>query len=176
MDAGLGKQLGDIVSKKGGSAAEDYYRYMLLKEKVKNGLGDESLLTFQSEKEAIEMSILTNLLNITESSPEFSQVVDITGSRDRYEQARILAEVVYDKARAEQILSWYTPDKKSLTDHFSARTDKAVTLRTSKGGDFSASLNKFSREVKPLTPKWVELITGATDRNTAALQAAIEKK
>ena len=175
MDAGHGKQLGDIVSKKGGSAAEDYYRYMLLKEKVKNGLGDESLLTFQSEKEAIEMSILSNLLNITESSPEFSQVVDITGSRDRYEQARILAEVVYDKARAEQILSWYTPNKTSLTDHFTARTNKAVTIRSNKGSDFSASLNKYSGEVKPVTPKWVELLTGATDRNTAALTASLQR-
>ena len=174
MDAGLGKQLGDIVSKKSGSAAEDYYRYMLLKEKVKNGLGDESLLTFQSEKEAIEMSILSNLLNITESSPEFSQVVDITGSRDRYEQARILAEVVYDKARAEQILSWYTPGKESLNKHFTERTDKAVTIRANKGADFSASLTKFSGEAKAITPKWVELITGATDRNTAVLQATIK--
>ena len=173
MDAGLGKQLGDIVSKKGGSAAEDYYRYMLLKEKVKNGLGDESLLTFQSEKEAIEMSILSNLLNITESSPEFSQVVDITGSRDRYEQARILAEVVYDKARAEQILSWYTPGRESLNNHFSARTAKAVNIRANKGADFSASLSKFSGEAKAITPKWVELLTGATDRNTAAIQATI---
>ena len=115
MDAGLGKQLGDVVSKKGGSAAEDYYRYMLLKAKVDAGSADKKLLKFQSEKETIELSILTNLMDITESSPEFSQVVDITGSRDRYEQARILAEVVYDKARAEQILSWYTPNKTSCS-------------------------------------------------------------
>jgi hypothetical protein len=101
--------------------------------------------------------------------------VDITGSRDRYEQARILAEVVYDKARAEQILSWYTPNKTSLTDHFTARTNKAVTIRSNKGADFSASLNKYSGEVKPVTPKWVELLTGATDRNTAALTASLQR-
>ena len=84
-------------------------------------------------------------MDITESSPEFSQVVDITGSRDRYEQARILAEVVYDKARAEQILSWYTPNKESLTSHFSARTDKALTIRRAAGQTFTASLNATSR-------------------------------
>ena len=145
MDVGLGKQLGDVVSKKGGSAAEDYYRYMLLKAKVDAGSADAKLLKFQSEKETIELSILTNLMDITESSPEFSQVVDITGSRDRYEQARILSEVVYDKARAEQILSWYTPNKESLTSHFSARTDKALTIRRAAGQTFTASLNATSR-------------------------------
>ena len=175
MDAGLGKQLGDVVSKKGGSAAEDYYRYMLLKAKVEAGSADAKLLKFQSEKETIELSILTNLMDITESSPEFSQVVDITGSRDRYEQARILAEVVYDKARAEQILSWYTPNKTSLTDHFTARTNKAVSIRSNKGSDFSSSLYKYSGEVKTVTPKWVVLLTGATDRNTAALTASLQR-
>jgi hypothetical protein len=39
-----------------------------------------ALLTIQSEREAIEMSILQNLINITESSPEFAQVVDITAA------------------------------------------------------------------------------------------------
>ena len=34
MDAGLGKQTGDIVSSKKASAQEEYYRYMLLKEKL----------------------------------------------------------------------------------------------------------------------------------------------
>ena len=145
MDAGLGKQLGDVVSKKCGSAAEEYYRYMLLKAKVEAGSADEKLLRFQSEKEAIELSILSNLLDITESSPEFSQVVDITGSRDRYEQARILSEVVYDKARAEQILSWYTPNKESLTTHFKHRTDKALTVRAAAGQTFTATLNATQR-------------------------------
>jgi hypothetical protein len=167
MDAGLGKQLGDVVSKKSGSAAEEYYRYMLLKAKVEAGSADAKLLKFQSEKEAIELSILTNLLDITESSPEFSQVVDITGSRDRYEQARILSEVVYDKARAEQILSWYTPDKKSLTDHFTARTNKALDVRASAGKGFTDSLNAT---VQPsLTPDFSKFLTG---RITGAVAAA----
>jgi len=170
MDAGHGKQLGDIVSKKGGSAAEDYYRYMLLKEKVKNGLGDESLLTFQSEKEAIEMSILSNLLNITESSPEFSQVVDITGSRDRYEQARILAEVVYDKARAEQILSWYTPGKDSLTDHFKARNSKALEVRNAGGKGFTASLRAST--ARSLAPNVTGALANAVGGGATAADTA----
>ena len=36
MDAGEGKQTGDIVSSKKTSAQEEYYRYMLLEAKLKN--------------------------------------------------------------------------------------------------------------------------------------------
>ena len=161
MDAGLGKQIGDVVSKKGGSAAEDYYRYMLLKAKVDAGSADKKLLKFQSEKETIELSILTNLMDITESSPEFSQVVDITGSRDRYEQARILAEVVYDKARAEQILSWYTPDKASLTNHFTQRTKQAHDVRAAAGKNFTESLNASIKR-NGVAPNILGVLSGAT--------------
>jgi hypothetical protein len=135
MDAGLGKQTGDIVSSKKASAQEEYYRYMLLKEKLAatEAPNAHPLLKVQSEREAIEMSILRNLINITESSPEFSQVADITGSRDRYEQARILSEVVYDKVRAESILSFYTPDAEDLRNHFIHRTSESLKTRQGSG-------------------------------------------
>lgn len=171
MDVGLGKQLGDVVSKKGGSAAEDYYRYMLLKAKVEAGSADAKLLKFQSEKEAIELSILTNLMDITESSPEFSQVVDITGSRDRYEQARILSEVVYDKARAEQILSWYTPNKETLTSHFKQRTDVALGVRVQAGKGFSDSLSA-SIKGAGVAPDIVAILTGRSSAPAAAAPPA----
>jgi len=158
MDAGLGKQTGDIVSAKKGGAAEEYYRYMLLKEKlasIKEGSNADPLLKVQSEREAIEMSILRNLIDITESSPEFSQVVDITGSRDRYEQARILSEVVYDKARAEQILSWYTPDTASLKGHFTERIEHSTKARANGSTTMTSSLKKYSAATNI-----VETITG----------------
>ena len=142
MDAGLGKQTGDIVSSKKASAQEEYYRYMLLKEKLAataDGSTADPLLKVQSEREAIEMSILRNLINITESSPEFSQVADITGSRDRYEQARILSEVVYDKVRAESILSFYTPDAADLKNHFLHRTSESLKTRQGNGGKAAMS-------------------------------------
>jgi hypothetical protein len=130
-----GKQTGDIVSAKKASAQEEYYRYMLLEAKLKNMNGGpnsvkDDLLTVQSEREKIEMDILRNLINITESSPEFSQVVDITGSRDRYEQARLLSEIVYDKVRSERILSFYTPDKASMTNYFDTKTALAYDIRS----------------------------------------------
>ena len=124
--------MGDIVSKVKSSAQEEYYRYMLLEAKLKNikaGDGADKLLTVQSEREKIEMDILRNLIQITESSPEFSQVVDITGSRDRYEQARLLSEIVYDKVRSERILSFYTPSKDSMVGYFDERTNDALKVR-----------------------------------------------
>jgi len=131
MDSHEGKQAGDIVSSKKSSAKDEYYRYMLLKEKLAAAADDaaDPLLTVQSEREAIEINILRKLINITESSPEFSQIVDITGSRDRYEQARILAEVVYDKVRAETILSFYTPDRDKMKSYFADATRQSVKVR-----------------------------------------------
>ena len=165
MDAGEGKQTGDIVSAKKGSAAEEFYRYSLLEKKLENikkarddASSVDPLLTIQSEREAIEMSILQNLINITESSPEFAQVVDITGSRDRYEQARILSEVVYDKVRAEQILNFYTPAKSDLESHFKARTIRSLDARLSGQAHASSSLQKGGA---------TEQIKSATGRLTA---------
>lgn len=140
MNAGEGTNPGDVVSAKKGSAAEDYYRFMLLKEKLSLPAGADELLKVQSEREAIELDILRNLVKITESSPEFAQIVDITGSRDRYEQARILSEVVYDKVRAEAILGFYTPSKEALKSHFDTRTALATTTRQSGSVTMSQSI------------------------------------
>jgi hypothetical protein len=150
MDAGEGKQTGDIVSSKKTSAQEEYYRYMLLEAKLKNlkdGASDD-LLKVQSEREVIEMNILRKLMGITESSPEFSQVVDITGSRDRYEQARILSEVVYDKVRAETILSFYTPEKAGMERYFKDLTAASAASRLSKiGGAVGNAASAFGGSV-----------------------------
>lgn len=142
MDAGLGKQTGDIVSSKS-SSQEEYYKYMLLEAKLRNNAdaAADPLLKVQSEREAIEISILRNLVEITESSPEFAQISDITGSRDRYEQARILSEVVYDKVRAEAILGFYTPDGSSLKKHFKDRTDHSLKQRVEGAGQAKMSAN-----------------------------------
>lgn len=146
MDAGEGKQSGDIVSNKKASAQEEYYRYMLLEAKLRNlkEPNTDELLKVQSEREVIEMSILRNLMAVTESSPEFAQIVDITGSRDRYEQARILSEVVYDKIRAETILSFYTPDKTKMESYFKDVTKASSSKRINKlvgGGASGLALN-----------------------------------
>ena len=134
--ASEGKAPGDIMNKSGnytgGGAADEYYKYMLLAAKAGNNSSDtrlKNILASRSEREEIEVAILDKLVNIGESSPEFSQVAEITGSRDKFEMARILAEIVYDKARAEQILQFYTPNKTDLTNHFLKRTAESFAVR-----------------------------------------------
>lgn len=108
---------------------------MLMKEKFKTE-GDttlntdaKKLLGHKSEREEIEMLILRKLTDITESSPEFAQVVDMTGTKDRYKQAEKLAADVYDKIRAEELLKFYTPSDAQLRGHFKARTLPSAVAR-----------------------------------------------
>jgi hypothetical protein len=75
------------------------------------------------------MMILQQLTDITESSPEFAQVVDMTGTKDRYKQAEKLAADVYDSVRAKSILAMYTPSDETLRGHFKARTLPSALMR-----------------------------------------------
>jgi hypothetical protein len=119
----VGKSTGNHASITG-SAQEQYYRFMLMKEKAaaKNDTNLPKYLRATSEVEDIEVGILEKLVKITESSPEFAQIVSLTGSEDRFEQARILAKHVYDKVQAEQILSFYTPEASVLRKNFYDKT------------------------------------------------------
>jgi len=114
-------ETGNVVSQGPSSAQERYYNYMLMKAKLEaspvQGRGDKILKSL-SEKEEIEQQILERLVAIKESSPEFSQVSEITGSTDKFEMARELASLVYDKTRAEQILAFYTPGPEALKAQF----------------------------------------------------------
>lgn len=134
------EQVGDVVNGTNyhsGSAQDEYFKYKLLKEKLKLSRGDGNIINPQglrilkatSEKDEIELQILEKLTNITESSPEFAQVVDITGTKDRYEQAKRLAETVYDRVRSEQVLSMYTPSLATLQGHFKSRSIESAVGR-----------------------------------------------
>lgn len=128
---------GDNYASKAGSAQERYYRHMLLKEKLSDGEGKVSgenlkILQNKSERERIEIEILRDIMTYKESSPEFSQLVDLTGSRDVYAQAQFLAETVYDKMRAEEILGFYTPSKDTLRANFAMNTGAAIKKRADK--------------------------------------------
>jgi hypothetical protein len=115
-------ELGNVVSQNSGSAQERYYNFMLMKAKLEVSGADaarqKKLIGSLSEKEEIEQEILMKLSEIKESSPEFAQVSEITGSTDKFEMARELASLVYDKARAENILSFYTPGRTKLDETF----------------------------------------------------------
>jgi len=138
-------ELGDIVEKPS-SAQDEYYRFKLLKEKMdaagENAAEVKKVLGARSERDEIELEILKNLADITESSPEFAQIVDITGSRDRFEQARRLAEAVYDKMRAEQVLALYTPPKSELRGKFADRAERTAKKRAEAVGRFAADAAK----------------------------------
>lgn len=118
-----------------GSAQEEYYRnellrIKLLRDNTLSTVEKEAILQATSEREGIELRILAKLSAITESSPEFAQVVDLTGTKDKFEQAKRLAEVTYDRIRAQQVLSFYTPEEAVMKQHFRARTLPAALART----------------------------------------------
>lgn len=114
-------ETGNVVSQGSSSAQDRYFNYMLMKAKLEAspvaGRANK-IISSLSEKEEIEQQILEKLVGIKESSPEFSQVSEITGSTDKFEMARELASLVYDKTRAEQILSFYTPPPEDLKAQF----------------------------------------------------------
>jgi hypothetical protein len=122
-------EAGNVVTQGPGSAQERYYSYMLMKEKLGTSDRSEKILKSLSEKEEIEQQILEKLAGIKESSPEFSQVSEITGSTDKFEMARELASLVYDKTRAEQILSFYTPSASALKQQFFASQTSSARER-----------------------------------------------
>jgi hypothetical protein len=101
---------------------------MLLKEKL--GGENDDILGAKSEQDEVEIQILKKLVKVRESTPEWNQVVDLTGSRNRYEQARILAEIAYEKQKAEKILGFYVPDGEALGNIFTATVNAARGLRS----------------------------------------------
>lgn len=128
---------GDVVgTQRMANAADAYYRFKLMEEKIRLATSSsaqdaqvKAVLGQLSEREQIEMGILKKLMSIKESSPEFAQVVDITGTEDRFQQAERLADAVYKKARAEKILSFYTQPKAELDTFIGANVDTGAAAR-----------------------------------------------
>jgi hypothetical protein len=127
-DSSNAGNLGRSLEKARSNPQEDYYRYMLLKEKL--GAGGAEILRATSEQDKVEVSILKKLVLVGESTPEFNQLVDLTGSKNRYEQARILAEIVYEKQKAEKILGFYAPGSEEVKGIFTTTDENARSLRS----------------------------------------------
>lgn len=131
---------GDVVgTQRNASPSDAYYRFRLMEQKLRLVSSTDAkdakvkeVLGQMSEREAIELGILQKLMKIKESSPEFAQVVDITGTEDRFLQAEKLADAVYKKARAEKILSFYTPTKADLDTYIGNAVDTGNAERKSK--------------------------------------------
>jgi hypothetical protein len=113
------EELGDALNagRVVNDAAHNYYSFMLLKEKLKaQGISEGSALFnrvvgSRSEKEALELHILSVIQGdeYGESSANYSQLVDLTGSRDKITQAKFLAEKVYEREATKMILNRFAP-------------------------------------------------------------------
>jgi hypothetical protein len=125
--------LGRATLKASLSPQDEYFRYMLMKEKLGPGEDGTAILQARSEQDDVEIQILKNLIKVRESTPEWNQVVDLTGSKNRFEQARVLAEIAYEKEKAEKVLSFYVPSKASLGKIFSDTNTKSLALRSGAG-------------------------------------------
>jgi len=111
------EELGDALNsgRVAQDAAHNYYSYMLLKEKLnQQDVGEEvkkRVLGATSEKEALELHILTVIQGegYGESTANYSQLVDLTGTRDKLQMAKFLAEKVYEREATKMILNRFAP-------------------------------------------------------------------
>lgn len=113
------EELGDALNagRVASDAAHNYYSFMLLKEKLKAQGVDEGSALYsrvvgaRSEKEALELHILSVIQGdeYGESSANYSQLVDLTGTRDKITQAKFLAEKVYEREATKMILNRFAP-------------------------------------------------------------------
>jgi len=113
------EELGDALNagRVVNDAAHNYYSFMLLKEKLKaQGVREGSdlysrVVGSRSEKEALELHILSIIQGegYGESSANYSQLVDLTGTRDKISMAKFLAEKVYEREATKMILNRFAP-------------------------------------------------------------------
>jgi len=144
-DASNPAGLGRAVLKSSSSPQDEYYRYKLMEAKL--GSANKSILEIRSEQDEVEIMILNKLKNVRESTAEWNQVVDLTGSKNRLEQARILAEIAYEKAVAENVLGFYVPSPDELKGIFSKTNTNALAIRSGSGAGLAGASSKSSASV-----------------------------
>lgn len=110
------------------SAAEEYYRLQLLKEKF----GPDIAYTL-SEKDQLKANILDKIRLVSESSPEWYELVSTTGSENQYEQAEYLADAAIRKRKAERALEKYTGGARAADIIFDESARNANRFRAGAG-------------------------------------------
>lgn len=113
------EELGDALNagRVAQDAAHNYYSFKLLQSKLeaqgiqKGSALYQRVLGSRSEKEALELHILATIQGneYGESSANYSQLVDLTGSRDKLTMAKFLAEKVYEREATKMILNRFAP-------------------------------------------------------------------
>ena len=131
LDSGNPGNIGSAGVSSKPSAQEDFYRYMLLKERLGAG---SAILQAKSEKDIIMEEILGKIVNVRESTAEWSELVSLTGSENRFAQAEKLADIAWEKRRAELVLEKYTGGSGKLDSVYKDSQAKVGAVRG--GGGF----------------------------------------
>ena len=136
---------GDVIKRAehhaGSSAQEQLARWQLMSNKLSianaPGASDiaKRILGNMSEVEELRLQILDDIIDYKESTPEFAQLYNLTGSKDPYCQADWLAEKIYEQQRAEAIMGIYTPGKKQVQARFLEHTQAGLAKRGKRVAD-----------------------------------------
>lgn len=95
------------------SKKDEYYAYMLLKERLMaqgegSGLTGEAkdILSSQSQEDQIKQKILAKICHpsYAESTANYAQLVTYTGKRDKLAQAEHLSKIIFNSMETKQIL------------------------------------------------------------------------
>lgn len=144
IDSGNPANIGQAGTTAKSSASEDFFRYMLLKERL-GGAGKE-ILEAKSEKDQIMEGILRKIVKVRESTAEWSELVSLTGSENRFVQAEKLAEIAWDKKRAELVLEKYVGSGSHLEGIYKESQTKAQSIFGS-AGNFALATSSSSAPV-----------------------------
>ena len=125
LASGMPNSVGNAELTRKTSAQEEYYRLKLLQEKF----AGKPFLTARSEKDEIMVSIAERITDVRESTPEWAELVAITGTENRLEQAEFLAEQAWNKRMRELVLNKYTGGNGMLDETFEASLAKSTGFR-----------------------------------------------
>ena len=172
---------GDVIKRAehhaGSSAQEQLARWQLMSNKLSianaPGASDiaKRILGNMSEVEELRLQILDDIIDYKESTPEFAQLYNLTGSKDPYEQADWLAEKIYEQQRAESIMAIYTPGKKSVQAKFIKATEAGLAKRHGKLTQISAGLGGTTTSGASASAAALARATGFSSGTTAELTA-----
>jgi len=155
-------------STQSGGTAEQYYRWMLMKEKLslQDGIpgrvksGDptsvQMILGTLSEEEKIRDIILKKVLLVKESTAEYDSMVALAGGiTDRYRIADKIASAVWEKTLAKQKLSMFAPTKAELSDLYDTSEASAMHIRLGRGkpSDVASQKSAMSKLVTTMFGK-----------------------
>lgn len=119
------------VPKDIGSAQERYFSYMLAKQQIADIAGGEDKIPkLTSERNKLRLKTLEKIAPLSESSPEYAQLVALTGGKkDKYEQSEHIADLIYAKYQAEALMDLYSPGKAVFYEQLEASAKASDELR-----------------------------------------------